>query len=65
MRPLVLNYENDPHVYNMNDEYMVGKDILTAPVVQEDQTERAVTYQKVNGSTSGMALNIAAEYDPG
>lgn len=42
MRPLVLNYENDPHVYNMNDEYMVGEDILTAPVVQEGQTKRAV-----------------------
>lgn len=42
MRPLVLNYENDPHVYNLNDEYMVGEDILTAPVVQEGQTKRAV-----------------------
>lgn len=37
-----MNYENDPHVYNMNDEYMVGEDILTAPVVQEGQTKRAV-----------------------
>lgn len=42
MRPLVLNYENDPQVYNLNDEYMVGEDILTAPVVQEGQTKRAV-----------------------
>lgn len=46
MRPLVLNYENDPHVYNMNDEYMVGEDILTAPVVQEGQTKRAVYLPK-------------------
>src|SRR5699024_11541726 len=42
MRSLVLNYENDPHVYNLNDEYMVGEDILTAPVVQQGQTKRAV-----------------------
>lgn len=46
MRPLVLNYENDPHVYNLNDEYMVGEDILTAPVVQEGQTKRAVYLPK-------------------
>lgn len=46
MRPLVLNYENDPHVYNLNDEYMVGEDILTAPVVQQGQTKRAVYLPK-------------------
>lgn len=46
MRPVVLNYENDPHVYNLNDEYMVGEDILTAPVVQQGQTKRAVYLPK-------------------
>src|SRR5699024_12344799 len=46
MRTLVLNYENDPHVYNLNDEYMVGEDILTAPVVQQGQTKRAVYLPK-------------------
>lgn len=46
MRPLVLNYENDPQVYNLNDEYMVGEDILAAPVVQEGQTKRAVYLPK-------------------
>lgn len=46
MRPLVLNYENDSQVYNLNDEYMVGEDILAAPVVQEGQTKRAVYLPK-------------------
>lgn len=46
MRPLVLNYENDTQVYNLNDEYMVGEDILAAPVVQEGQTKRAVYLPK-------------------
>ena len=42
MRPLVLNYPNDPKVKNMNDEYMVGTKILVAPVVEEGKDFRAV-----------------------
>ena len=42
MRPLVLNYDQDPTVRTMNDEYMVGDELLVAPVVQEGQNTRAV-----------------------
>lgn len=42
MRPLVLNYPNDSIVKNMNDEYMVGTDILVAPVIEEGKECRAV-----------------------
>ena len=42
MRPLVLNYENDPQVYNLNDEYLVGDSILVAPVIQQGKTKRMV-----------------------
>lgn len=42
MRPLVLNYDQDPAVRTMNDEYMVGDELLVAPVVQEGQNTRAV-----------------------
>ena len=42
MRPLVLNYDQDPTVRTMNDEYMVGDELLVAPVVQESQNTRAV-----------------------
>lgn len=42
MRPLVLNYPADRKVQKMNDEYMVGTDLLVAPIVMEGQTSRQV-----------------------
>ncbi|MDO4903764.1 MAG: glycoside hydrolase family 31 protein [Limosilactobacillus sp.] len=42
MRPLVLNYEKDPEVRKINDEYMVGTSILVAPVVNPGETKRLV-----------------------
>lgn len=42
MRPLVLNYENDRKCRQLNDEYMIGNDILVAPIVTEGATERLV-----------------------
>lgn len=48
MRPLVLNYPDDKHVQNMNDEYMIGNDLLVAPIVMEGQTERQVYLPKGN-----------------
>lgn len=42
LRPLVLNYDDDANVRNLNDEYMVGDRILVAPIVQQGQTVRSV-----------------------
>ncbi|MDQ6777236.1 MAG: hypothetical protein M3071_13690 [Actinomycetota bacterium] len=39
-RPLFLNYPNDPTAYNVNDEYLLGDDLLVAPVTRPDQTRR-------------------------
>ena len=42
MRPLVLHYEDDENTYNLNDEYMVGENVLVAPVVDQGATKRMV-----------------------
>lgn len=41
-RPLVLNYQADPNTQNLDDEFMVGEDVLVAPIMRPGLTERLV-----------------------
>jgi alpha-glucosidase len=41
-RPLVLNYQDDPNTYNLDDQFMIGSDLLVAPIVKPDVTKRLV-----------------------
>lgn len=42
IRPLVLHYEKDTNVRNLNDEFLVGKNLLVAPVVEQGAVKRMV-----------------------
>jgi alpha-glucosidase len=42
MRPLVWHYPDDPATYNLNDQFLFGRDVLVAPVVQPGQSARLV-----------------------
>ncbi len=42
MRPLVLHYEDDENTFNLNDEFLVGENILVSPVVTQGASKKMV-----------------------
>ena len=42
LRPLMLEFPNDPATYGMDDEVMFGRDLLIAPVLWPNASERSV-----------------------
>ena len=48
IRPLVLHYETDRNVRNMNDEFLIGESLLAAPVV--DQGVVYISFMKLTDS---------------
>ncbi len=46
MRPLVYEFQKDANVYDIDDEFMFGRDILVAPVMEEGADSRAVYLPK-------------------
>ncbi|HEX8494722.1 MAG TPA: TIM-barrel domain-containing protein [Pyrinomonadaceae bacterium] len=41
-RPLLLNYQQDYNTLNLDDQFMIGADLLVAPVLKPDVTSRMV-----------------------
>jgi len=46
MRPLWFEYPDDQRTYLIEDQYLVGRDLLVAPVVVESTTKRKVYFPK-------------------
>ena len=42
MRPLFYDFPEDPLAWAVDDEYMFGPDLLVAPVLEPEVSERAV-----------------------
>ena len=45
-RPLLLNYQDDANTYNLDDQFMIGSDLLVAPILTAGQTQRLVYLPK-------------------
>lgn len=41
-RPLLVNYQTDTNTINLDDEFMIGSDLLVAPILKANQTSRSV-----------------------
>lgn len=41
-RPLVMNYPNDKNTYEINDEFLLGDNMLVAPIVKQGAKHRVV-----------------------
>lgn len=44
MRPLMLEYPNDPKTYQLNDQFMIGDNVMIAPIMSPEVTDRAVYF---------------------
>ncbi|MEM4591549.1 MAG: glycoside hydrolase family 31 protein [Nitrososphaerota archaeon] len=46
IRPLLLEHQDDPNTYTIQDEFLVGEFILVAPIIHEDSRRRIVYLPK-------------------
>lgn len=70
-RPLLLNYQNDSSTWNLDDQFMIGEDVLVAPIVKPDVTRRLVylpagtwyDYWTNKKHTGGTMITVDAPLD--
>lgn len=46
VRPLVWQYQDDPKTYNINDQFMLGDHLLSAPVIKQGMNTRTLYLPK-------------------
>jgi len=59
IRAMVLDFQDDPSTYNIQDQYMFGDAFLVAPVYKP-VSKRTVIYLKERGTNTKRARNIPA-----
>ncbi|WP_019157008.1 glycoside hydrolase family 31 protein [Robertmurraya massiliosenegalensis] len=46
MRPLLMEYPDDAKTYNLNDQFMIGDNVIMAPILNPSVTDRVVYLPK-------------------
>jgi alpha-D-xyloside xylohydrolase len=65
MRPLFLDFPADPVSWEVEDQFLLGSDVLVAPVVTEGARERRVYLPAGPGSTTWRDAWTGAEHQGG
>ena len=42
LKPLIYNYQNDSNTHTLNDEFLIGDNILVSPVIEQGKTKKLV-----------------------
>ena len=72
MRALIMDYNGDPNIKNIGDQYMFGPSLLVAPVYKYKERSREVYLPESNGwydfysgkyLTGGQKINADAPYE--
>ena len=58
MRPLFYHYQEDPRSYTEQFEYLLGPDVLVAPVWKEDQTQWRCISPAMGGCICGLVQSM-------
>ena len=61
-RPLFLHHPDDRSLYDVQDQYLYGEDLLVAPVIEEGVEARSVVFP---GSTAWICCWTGEEHAPG
>ena len=63
LRPLFSDFANDRHVWEMTDEFMLGRNILAAPILDPQYTEEQIV--KENAMTGWDKKDVRGKMDDG
>ncbi|MGH9473252.1 MAG: glycoside hydrolase family 31 protein [Terriglobales bacterium] len=66
MRALLLDFPNDPRTYNIADEFLFGRDLLVAPIVEPEAVSRSVylpagTWYRLSEDAAPVAVSGPAD----
>ncbi|MUK89005.1 DUF4968 domain-containing protein [Ornithinibacillus sp. L9] len=61
MRPLLMEYPEDAKTYNLNDQFMIGDNVVLAPILQPSITDRVVYLPKGDWVEFSTGVNYEGE----